>query len=147
MGARINSVCDASPPSNSDVSSCRADSVRKRPVRGCSCAGIMTSVRILRAVKERGPLGAFEQFFKLRTFKFGRLVGVDALGNKYYENTEEYKHGTCRTRVAGPRALVAHTHRCGLLAPGPGLSKQLPPMEQTGDVLTCASRRIGSAVS
>lgn len=56
----------------------------------------MTSVRVWRAVMERGPLEAFNQFFKLRTFKFGRLVGVDKLGNKYYENTEEYKHGQHR---------------------------------------------------
>lgn len=56
----------------------------------------MTSVRVWRAIMERGPLGAFEQFFKLRTFKFGRLVGVDRLGNKYYENTVEYKHGQHR---------------------------------------------------
>lgn len=56
----------------------------------------MTSVRVWRAVMERGPLGAFEQFFKLRTFKFGRLVGVDRAGNRYYENTEEYKHAQHR---------------------------------------------------
>lgn len=56
----------------------------------------MASARVIRAVMERGPLGAFEQFFKLRTFKFGRLVGVDRAGNHYYENTEEYKHGQHR---------------------------------------------------
>jgi len=74
----------------------------------------MASARVIRAVMERGPLGAFEQFFKLRTFKFGRLVGVDRAGNHYYENTEEYKHGAlalvCYTPPAAWRALAIRAH-------------------------------------
>lgn len=83
----------------------------------------MSSARILRAITERGPLGAFEQFFKLRTFKFGRLVGVDALGNKYYENTEEYKHGV--SLVPRRELVSAECMRvgaaCPLCAPMPRL--------------------------
>lgn len=65
------------------------------PCRGRFCEVTMASARVFRAVKERGPLGAFQQFWKLRTFKFGKLVGVDSMGNHYYENAVEYPARAC----------------------------------------------------
>lgn len=56
----------------------------------------MTSVQVVRAVREYGLLGAFKHFHKLRTFKFGTLVGVDKMGNEYFENAVEYPHGQHR---------------------------------------------------
>jgi NADH:ubiquinone oxidoreductase subunit len=47
----------------------------------------------LKAIFELGPWGALKQLYRTRTLKFGRLVGVDAYGNKYYENTKDYPSG------------------------------------------------------
>lgn len=33
------------------------------------------------------------RLYKMRTLKFGTLMGVDKLGNEYYENLVEYPHG------------------------------------------------------
>lgn len=42
------------------------------------------------------PQGTFKKLYKMRTLKFGTLVGEDALGNRYYENTVDYPHGQHR---------------------------------------------------
>ena len=46
-----------------------------------------------RALKEFGVKGTFWKMWHMRTLKFGRLVGVDKYGNKYYENKEDYPSG------------------------------------------------------
>jgi len=46
---------------------------------------------IVRAVRAFGALGTIEKLFKMRTLKFGNLVGTDSLGNRYYENTVEVR--------------------------------------------------------
>lgn len=46
----------------------------------------------IRAFREFGVKGTFEKLYKMRTLKFGQLVGTDSYGNQYYENTIEYPH-------------------------------------------------------
>lgn len=53
----------------------------------------MSHGHFLRALKEYGLKGTFERLYKMRTIKFGRLVGVDVYGNKYMENTKDYPSG------------------------------------------------------
>lgn len=48
----------------------------------------MSYGNFLKAFKEFGPVGTFWKLFQMRTLKFGTLMGVDQMGNKYYENTE-----------------------------------------------------------
>eukprot|EP01138_Halocafeteria_seosinensis_P016160 gb/GECG01016490.1/.p1 GENE.gb/GECG01016490.1/~~gb/GECG01016490.1/.p1 ORF type:complete len:210 (+),score=18.19 gb/GECG01016490.1/:1-630(+) len=50
---------------------------------------------VFRALKEFGLRGTFTKLFQQRTLKFGRLVGTDRYGNKYYENPE-YAWGQTR---------------------------------------------------
>jgi len=47
---------------------------------------------ILRAIKEYGVKGTFDRLYRMRTLKFGKLVGTDVHGNKYFENNEDYPH-------------------------------------------------------
>ena len=54
----------------------------------------------MRAVRAWGVVGTIEKLFKMRTLKFGKLVGTDQLGNRYYENTVEVRAG--EARGAGP---------------------------------------------
>lgn len=51
---------------------------------------------LLRALRELGVVGTFRELYSYRTIKFGALVGVDAAGNKYYENTVDYPYGQHR---------------------------------------------------
>lgn len=50
----------------------------------------------MRAFKEFGVKETFYKLFQQRQLKFGTLMGTDALGNKYYENKEEYPYGQHR---------------------------------------------------
>jgi len=56
----------------------------------------MSHGHVLRALKEFGVVGTFKKLYKMRTLKFGRLVGVDDFGNHYYENTKDYPAGERR---------------------------------------------------
>ncbi|PIA16330.1 NDUFA12-domain-containing protein [Coemansia reversa NRRL 1564] len=49
----------------------------------------MSLVRFLKFSLRQSPLKNFEIYRKLDDAKWGRLVGVDELGNRYYENPEE----------------------------------------------------------
>ncbi|KAA0174352.1 hypothetical protein FNF27_04144 [Cafeteria roenbergensis] len=51
---------------------------------------------LVRAFREFGVRGTMFKLWQWRTIKFGRLVGVDELGNKYYENNEDYPLGQNR---------------------------------------------------
>lgn len=51
--------------------------------------------------------GTFKKLYKMRTLKFGTLMGEDALGNKYYENT---KVRAATRRGGRARALGAPRH-------------------------------------
>jgi hypothetical protein len=53
----------------------------------------MSHGHFVRALREYGVGGTFKKLYKMRTLKFGRLVGVDKYGNQYFENTEDYPHG------------------------------------------------------
>jgi len=53
----------------------------------------MSYGNFVRAFKEFGAVGTFKKLYQQRTLKFGSLVGTDRLGNKYFENTEDYLHG------------------------------------------------------
>lgn len=53
----------------------------------------MSYGNVLRAFKEFGVKDTFYKLFQSRTLKFGRLVGTDSLGNKYYENKKDYPFG------------------------------------------------------
>lgn len=59
----------------------------------------MSHGHLIRAIKEFGVKGTFEKLYKLRTLKFGKLVGVDRYGNQYFENKVDYPHGTYGERV------------------------------------------------
>ena len=54
----------------------------------------MSHAHFIRALKEFGVVGTWRKLYKMRTLKFGSLVGVDHLGNEYYENPIDYPHGT-----------------------------------------------------
>lgn len=56
----------------------------------------MSHGHFLRAIKEWGVSGTFKKLYKMRTLKFGSLIGVDKYGNEYYENTIDYPHGQHR---------------------------------------------------
>ena len=60
----------------------------------------MSHGNFIRAIREYGVRGTFEKLYKMRTLKFGRLVGTDRFGNNYYENTKDYPAGE---GVAGER--------------------------------------------
>ncbi|KAJ1732267.1 hypothetical protein LPJ61_002130 [Coemansia biformis] len=49
----------------------------------------MSLARFLKFSLRQSPLKNFEIYRKLDDAKWGRLVGVDELGNRYYENKEE----------------------------------------------------------
>lgn len=72
----------------------------------------MSHGHFIRAVKEWGVVGTFKKLYKMRTLKFGSLVGVDHLGNEYYENVIDYPHGACaRVWLRGwVVTLPLHTH-------------------------------------
>ena len=53
----------------------------------------MSHGHFIRAIKEWGVIGTFKKLHKMRTLKFGKLVGTDQFGNEYYENTKDYQHG------------------------------------------------------
>jgi hypothetical protein len=55
----------------------------------------------IRALREYGVRGTFEKLYKMRTIKFGQLVGVDSYGNQYFENTKDYPHGSCAHGAGG----------------------------------------------
>lgn len=60
---------------------------------------------VFRALKEYGLVGTFNKLFQQRTLKFGRLVGTDRFGNKYFEN-EHYPWGHNRwVEYAGGHAF------------------------------------------
>lgn len=51
-------------------------------------------------------MGTFKKVYKMRTIKFGNLVGTDQFGNEYYENTKDYQHGQHRwCEYAGDRSF------------------------------------------
>lgn len=52
----------------------------------------MSHGNFVRAIREFGIVGTFKKLYKMRTLKFGRLVGEDSQGNKYYENTVDYPY-------------------------------------------------------
>jgi NADH:ubiquinone oxidoreductase subunit len=56
----------------------------------------MSHGHFLRALKERGVVGTFKMLYKMRTTKFGKLMGTDQFGNNYYENTKDYPYGQHR---------------------------------------------------
>eukprot|EP01110_Echinostelium_bisporum_P003692 TRINITY_DN18986_c0_g1_i1.p1 TRINITY_DN18986_c0_g1~~TRINITY_DN18986_c0_g1_i1.p1 ORF type:complete len:161 (-),score=35.71 TRINITY_DN18986_c0_g1_i1:16-498(-) len=47
------------------------------------------SRRFLEKMWKAGPLNCLKKYYWISEFKFGDLVGVDKLGNKYYQDTEE----------------------------------------------------------
>ena len=57
-------------------------------------------------MKELGVKETFWKIFQQRTLKFGRLVGTDALGNKYYENKKDYPLGAWAAAVRCYRGNV-----------------------------------------
>jgi hypothetical protein len=50
----------------------------------------------VRAVRAWGVVGTIEKLYKMRTLKFGSLVGTDQLGNRYYENTVEVRAASAK---------------------------------------------------
>jgi NADH:ubiquinone oxidoreductase subunit len=56
----------------------------------------MSHGHFLTAFRRLGLQGTFREIFRKRTLKFGKLVGTDAYGNKYYENTVDYANGQHR---------------------------------------------------
>lgn len=65
----------------------------------------MAMANVFRGIREFGVLETARKLHMLKTLKFGQLVGVDELGNRYYENTEEYAYGQHRwVEYAGFRA-------------------------------------------
>lgn len=69
--------------------------------------------------------GTFKKLYKMRTLKFGTLIGEDALGNKYYENTKVRAAAVGRARSRG---LGAPPSRATLLSPRP---RRAPPCRIT----------------
>jgi NADH:ubiquinone oxidoreductase subunit len=55
-------------------------------------AAAMSHGPIFKALRAYGLRGTFDKLYKMRTFKFGKLVGTDSLGNKYFENYVDYPH-------------------------------------------------------
>jgi hypothetical protein len=53
----------------------------------------MSHGNFLRAIKEWGVKGTWRKLYKMRTLKFGTLMGVDKYGNEYYENRIDYPYG------------------------------------------------------
>lgn len=60
----------------------------------------MSHGHFLRALREYGVKGTFERLYKMRTLKFGRLVGTDVYGNQYFENTKDYPAGASIAQTA-----------------------------------------------
>jgi len=56
----------------------------------------MSHGHFLRALKEYGVVGTFKKLYKMRTIKFGTLIGTDQFGNRYFENTKDYPYGQHR---------------------------------------------------
>mmetsp|Transcript_21407 Transcript_21407/g.50333 ORF Transcript_21407/g.50333 Transcript_21407/m.50333 type:complete len:308 (-) Transcript_21407:37-960(-) len=56
----------------------------------------MAMANVFRAVREFGVIETARKLHMLKTLKFGQLVGIDELGNRYYENTEDYAYGQHR---------------------------------------------------
>lgn len=48
----------------------------------------------LRALREWGPKETLRRIVYVKHLKFGTLKGADELGNKYFENAEDYIAGT-----------------------------------------------------
>jgi NADH ubiquinone oxidoreductase subunit NDUFA12 len=66
----------------------------------------MSHFPIVKAFKELGPIGIFKKLYKMRTIKFGNLVGTDIHGNKYYENSVDYPYGQHRwVEFAGDKSF------------------------------------------
>lgn len=66
----------------------------------------MSHGHFIRAFKEFGVKGTFKKLYKMRTLKFGALVGVDKYGNEYYENTVDYPFGQHRwVEYAGDKSF------------------------------------------
>lgn len=53
----------------------------------------MSHGHFLKAFKEFGLKGTWDKLQKMRTLKFGQLVGTDKYGNEYYENRTDYMYG------------------------------------------------------
>jgi hypothetical protein len=43
---------------------------------------------VFKVYAERGAAGVVRMMWQIRTIKWGRLVGTDEMGNKYFENTD-----------------------------------------------------------
>mmetsp|Transcript_15710 Transcript_15710/g.23093 ORF Transcript_15710/g.23093 Transcript_15710/m.23093 type:complete len:204 (-) Transcript_15710:295-906(-) len=56
----------------------------------------MVVAKYMRAFKEWGLKGTLVKMYQVGDIKFGTLKGVDHVGNKYYENMEDYPHGQHR---------------------------------------------------
>lgn len=56
----------------------------------------MSYGNVIRALKEFGVRGTFNKLWSVKTLKFGTVVGVDQMGNTYYENTIDYPQGQTR---------------------------------------------------
>lgn len=56
----------------------------------------MSHGHFIRALREFGFVGTFKKLYKMRTTKFGKLVGTDQFSNEYYENTKDYPAGQHR---------------------------------------------------
>jgi len=50
----------------------------------------------VRALRAWGLRETVRKFYQMRQIKFGTLIGVDELGNKYYENMQDYPYGQHR---------------------------------------------------
>lgn len=62
----------------------------------------------LRAFREFGVKETLRKLIYFKHVKFGTLKGVDDLGNKYYENTEDYILGArCGRRLGAPARLMS----------------------------------------
>ena len=72
-----------------------------RPSRG--------AMDIFKGLFKLGPVEAFWKMYKMRTIKFGTLMGVDKWGNHYFENLD-YPWGAPR-RARGGRGTCARA--CG----------------------------------
>lgn len=57
------------------------------------CSTMSTYLNIPRALRDYGLKETARIFWQMRSVKHGTLVGVDRIGNKYYENREEYPFG------------------------------------------------------
>ena len=66
----------------------------------------------LRSLREYGLRGTFEKLYKMRTIKFGRLIGVDRFGNQYFENTADYPHGVFTATYAAAATSSSTRERC-----------------------------------